>query len=252
MTMTWGASEIDPRLDLSFLAYVVDNWKDAEKLFGPGGPMVDVNNDIFKDNNVVLLGVIPTDFGSVAIRKGIGRVPVNFPEDCKGIKVRVPPIPIGIQRFETWGFSPVPMPFAELYTALQLGTVDARAFGPPVEIWQMRDVIETYILTRDYFEIAFWLANKKWWEKLSKDEQNAIRTAAEDATKWSWQEAQRAGQGYIDKVKEYGIKVVELTPAQLKKAKDMLYEKEWPWAEKKLGKDLVDKVRAAQKAAGIR
>ncbi|WP_028301389.1 TRAP transporter large permease subunit [Oceanospirillum beijerinckii] len=64
---------------------------------------------------------LSTGFGSVAIRKGVGEVPTNFPEDAKGIKMRVPPVPIGIERFKNWGFTAVPMPFAELYTALQLG-----------------------------------------------------------------------------------------------------------------------------------
>ena len=168
-----------------------------------------------------------------------------FPGDAQGIKIRVPPIPIGIKRFEIWGFSPVPIPFAELYTALQLGTVDARSFGPPVEIWQMRDVLETYIWTRDYFEHALWLANKDWWNGLSAQEQKWTQAAVDHATKWAWAEAEQIGQGFIQKIKDYGIEVIELTPEERATAKKLLYEQEWPWMEKRIGTVLVGKVRAA-------
>jgi len=245
MVMTWGASEYDPRLDLTFLAYIVDNWEDGTKIFGPGGTMIPVFDEIVEDMNMKLLGTIPTDFGSIAIRKGVGKVPTKFPDDAKGIKIRVPPIPIGIKRFEAWGFSAVPIPYAELYTALQLGTVDARAFGPPVEIWEMRDVLETYILTRDYFEFAFWLVNADWWATLSAEDQALIQEAVDYALEWAWAEAPRLGLEWIQKVKDYGIKVVELTPEELAQAKRLCYENEWPWMEEQVGKALMDKVKAA-------
>ena len=243
MSMTYGASEIDGRLDLSFLAFIVDTWAGAHKVFGPGGEMAKVFSDIYKERGMELIGIVPADFGGIAIRKGVGKVPTKFPADAKGIKMRVPPIPIGVKRFEAWGFSPVPMPFAELYTALQLGTVDARSFGPPVEIWQMRDVIETYIWTRDYFEYGFWLANKKWWDKRSAEEQKAIRAAADVALQYSWQEGEAISKGFLEKVKGAGIKVVELNAEELAAAKKIVYATEWPFMEGKVGKPLIDRLR---------
>ena len=245
MSMTWLASDFDKRLDIAYLAYVVDNWKDGTRIYGPGGPMIKVYDELLDPLNVKLLATLPTDFGSIAIRKGVDKRPAMFPGDAKGIKIRVPPIAIGVKRFEAWGFSPVPIPYAELYTALQLGTVDARSFGPPVEIWQMRDVLEAYILTRDYFEHAFWMVNKGWWEGLSADEQKWIQTAADQAAAKAWQDAEALGQSFIKKVKDYGIEVIELTPEQRAAAKKLVYEQEWPWMEQQVGKDLMDKIRAA-------
>lgn len=243
MTITYGASEFDGRLDLTWLGYVVDNWKSAHKVYGPGGPMIDVYNEIFSELDLVALGTIPTGFGSITISKGVGKIPTRFPEDAKGIKMRVIPSPLAIKRFQNWGFSAVPMPYSELYTALQLGTVDGRAFGPAVEIYQMRDVLESYILTRDYFEHAFWLVNKQWWEGLEVSERNKMQAAVDETLKWVWQEAESIDDGFLDKVREAGIEVIELSDEDLAQAKRILYENEWPYMEQKVGSDIMKLVR---------
>ncbi len=249
MTITYGASEFDGRLDLTWLGYVVDDWESARKVYGPGGPMLDVYNKIFAEMDLVALGTIPTGFGSITIRKGVDKIPTSFPEDAKGIKMRVIPSPLAIERFKNWGFSAVPMPYSELYTALQLGTVDGRAFGPAVEIYQMRDVLEAYILTRDYFEHAFWLVNKDWWEDLPAAEREKMQTAANETLKWAWQEAEALDNGFLDKVRDAGIQVIELSDEDRAKAKAILYAKEWPYMEKKVGSDIMKMMR---EIAGIK
>lgn len=243
MTMTYGASEFDGRLDLTWLGYVVDSWAKAREVYGPNGPMLDVYNKILAENDLVSLGIIPAGFGSITIRKGVGKIPTRFPEDAAGIKMRVVPTPLAVERFKNWGFSAVPMPFAELYTGLQLGTVDGRAFGPAVEIWQMRDVLESYILTRDYFEHAFWLVNKDWWENLPAAEREKIQAAANETLTWAWQEAETIDNSYLEKVRDYGIKIVELNDEELKQAKDTLYAKEWPYMEKIVGSEIMGMMR---------
>lgn len=247
MTMTYGASEFDGRLDLTWLGYVVDNWDSAREAYGPKGPMLEVYNKILADMDMVALGVIPAGFGSITIRKGVGKVPTNFPEDAKGIKMRVVPTPLAVERFKNWGFSAVPMPFAELYTGLQLGTVDGRAFGPAVEIWQMRDVLETYILTRDYFEHAFWLVNRDWWESLPDEERAKIQAAADETLAWAWQESEAIDNQYLEKVRDYGIEVVELNDQELAKAKQALYASEWPFMEKVVGPEIMQMMRGIAK-----
>ncbi|MGB1239287.1 MAG: TRAP transporter substrate-binding protein DctP [Pseudomonadales bacterium] len=247
MTMSFGASEFEPKLDLSWLGYVVDNWDDARKVYGPDGQMIEVYNEILDKLDLRLLGTIPTGFGSVAIRKGIGKQPTNFPADAKGIKMRVPPVPIAIERFKNWGFTAVPMPYAELYTALQLGTVDGRSFGPSVEIWQMRDVLESYVLTKDYFEHAFWVVNKSWFEDLAKDEQQKLLAAANVTMGQVWDKAQAIDEGFLADVKSAGIQVVELSPEELATAKAVIYEKEWPYMEKIMGKEIMDMMKKIAK-----
>ena len=59
-----------------------------------------------------------------------------------------------------------------------------------------------------------------------------------------WAEAQSIDEGFLAKVQENGINVVELSPAELEKAKSIIYEKEWPFMEEIVGTEIMNKMRA--------
>ncbi|MES0828132.1 TRAP transporter substrate-binding protein DctP [Ruegeria sp. SCP11] len=248
MTMTFAATEFDPRLNIFAAGYIVDSWEQARELYGPGGALIPVYDEILADLDMKLVGVLPVDFGGYAIRKGVGEVPLNLPEEGNGIKVRVPGLEIAIKRYELLGFSPVPMPFSELYTALQLGTVDGRTFGPPPEIWQMRDVLEAYVYSKDYFEHAYWLVNKSWWDGLSDEDRSEIQGAVDTAVGWAWDEAQNISDKTLEDIRGAGIDVVEFSPEQLEAVKKIVYEQEWPFLEEIVGPETT---AALKSAAGI-
>lgn len=245
MTLAGPATDLDARLNVSYLAYIADDWESARRLYGPGGSLVEALDKVASDLNLKLLGMIPGGFGGIAIRKGEDRRPVDFPEDARGFKMRVPPFEIGVRRFEAWGFSAVPIPYSELFTALQLGTVDGRSFGPPTEIIEMRDAISAYIRTKDYFDTAFWVVNKDWWNGLTDQQRSWIESSAQSAIEASWEAGMTEESDDLQRLRDYNIEVIELTPEQLEKAKKIVYETEWPWMETVIGKDLMTSVRAA-------
>jgi TRAP-type C4-dicarboxylate transport system substrate-binding protein len=243
MTLTWASSDFDQRLDLIYLGYIVSNWEEAKKLYGPGAGMLDVYNDMLHDLGIHAVGIIPTDFGSVVIRKGVGKLPMSFPAEPAGMKIRVPGLSIAVDRFNAFGFAAVPIPLAEVHTALQLGTVDARSFSTAVETYTLRDVLEANILTNDYFEVAFWLVNKEWWDGLPDDVRAALQAAADNTIGWSWTEAKSKSDEFLQKARDAGINVVELSDEQMSAAKQIVYENEWPAMEAVVGKDIMDKIR---------
>lgn len=245
MTLTGPATDVDARLNIGYLAYIFDDWDTARELYGPGGPMFEIVANVLDDLNLKLFGMIPGGFGGIAVRQGVDRRPTSFPEDGAGFKMRVPPFEIGVRRFDAWGFSPVPIPYSELYTALQLGTVDGRSFGPPTEIIEMQDAISAYIRTRDYFDTSIWVANKDWWNGLTDEQRGWIEAAADEALTSAWEEGQRKEGEDLERLTEYGIDVIELTPEELEKAKAIVFETEWPWMETIVGEDLMNSVRAA-------
>jgi TRAP-type C4-dicarboxylate transport system substrate-binding protein len=248
MTLTGPATDMEAKLNIGYLAYVVDDWDSARELYGPGGSMIEIMGEVLDDLNLELIGMIPGGFGGIAVRQGVDRRPTSFPEDGAGFKMRVPPFEIGVKRFEAWGFSPMPIPYSELYTAMQLGTVDGRSFGPPTEIIEMRDAISAYIRTRDYFDTSIWVANKDWLAGLPDEQRGWIDQAADTALAAAWEEGERKEQEDLERIKEYGIEVIELTPEELEKAKTIVYETEWPWMSTIVGEELMADVR---KAAGL-
>ena len=57
--------------------------------------------------------------------------PIYKPEDLKGLKIRVQPSPTAMHLVSALGGSPTPIPWGELYTALQQGVVDGAENNPP-------------------------------------------------------------------------------------------------------------------------
>ncbi|HKM70427.1 MAG TPA: TRAP transporter substrate-binding protein DctP [Stellaceae bacterium] len=47
--------------------------------------------------------------------------PINTPDDLKGVKIRLPVVPLFIALFQHLGASPTPINFGEVYSALQTG-----------------------------------------------------------------------------------------------------------------------------------
>lgn len=238
MTMTWANSELDPRLDIANLGYVADSWSSARQLYGPGSKMETLFNDIYSDLGMVLLGTVPTDFTGFVVRKGL-KVPLDVPLDSKGFKMRVPNFPMAINRYQALGFSVVPMAFSEVHMALQTGGIDGRSYSPPSEVLMFADVLEAYVYTRESFETTFWLANKKWFNNLTSEEQVWVKTSASLATNWAWDNAEKDSGGWFDKIRAAGVDVVELTPKQLEEYKRRVISAEWPVMEKLLGKEVM-------------
>lgn len=247
MTMSWNHSELDPRWDASILGYVADDWGTGRQVYGPGSVMAGVYNGIMNDIGMELLGTIPTDFTGFVVRKGVD-VPTNFPDDAKGFKMRVPGQPMAIERYKATGFSPVPMPFSEVHTALQTGAIDGRAYSPPSEVLMFKDVISTYVFTRENFEHTFWNANKRWFDSLTEEQQGWIKTAADEATTWAWENAEAESPKWFDEIRAAGIEVVELNAEQLETYKSLIVAAEYPYMEGVIGTEVMAKIKVA---AGI-
>jgi len=100
-------------------------------------------------------------------------------DDLKGMKIRVPEAPVMIEGVRSLGAVPVTVPWGEVYTALQLGTVDGGAISPPntyfMKFYEVAQKMSLYPL----FPMShILLASPDKWKKLSPKNQQIIRAAA--------------------------------------------------------------------------
>ncbi|RCK46516.1 hypothetical protein TH25_16820 [Thalassospira profundimaris] len=84
------------------------------------GPVADEVYKATKDSGFVGL----TFFDSGARSFYTVKTPINKPEDLSGLKIRVLNSNSSIRMVEMMGGTPTPMPYAEIYTALQMGVID--------------------------------------------------------------------------------------------------------------------------------
>jgi tripartite ATP-independent transporter DctP family solute receptor len=105
--------------------------------------------------------------------------PIVRPEDLKGIKLRVPGGVWRVKMFQAYGANPSPMPFSEVYSALQSGVMDAQE-NPFSQIFSARfqEVQKFLSLTGHVYTPAFLIVSEDFWKKLPKDVQDTISKIA--------------------------------------------------------------------------
>ncbi len=160
-------------LDFPFL---FSNARQADSMVdGPLGKML---NTRLNDKGIVVLGYFDLGFRNVtnskrAITKG---------EDLEGLKLRVIPNPVFVETFKTFKANPVPMPFAELYGALENKAVDGQENPYAVILSNKFYEVNKYVSeTNHVYATNPIQISKRFWEKLSTTEQKLLQDAATEA-----------------------------------------------------------------------
>ncbi|HVX99189.1 MAG TPA: TRAP transporter substrate-binding protein DctP [Pseudorhodoplanes sp.] len=158
---------------------------------------------------------------------------INTPADMAGIKLRMPPGEFWQFLGESIGANPTPVAYAELYTALQTGTVDGQD-NPLVAARTMKfyEVTSQFVLTSHVLGYDVLTVSKKAWASLSAAQQAKFRAEADKAFDANAAKYDQQQQEAIDFFKKEGKQVY--TPdqnafrafAQKKYAEK--YGKDWP------------------------
>jgi hypothetical protein len=116
------------------------------------------------------------------------------PADLAGIKLRMPPGEFWQFLGESIGANPTPVAYAELYTALQSGTVDGQD-NPLVAARTMKfyEVTSQFVLTSHVIGYDMLAVSKKAWTSLKPAQQTKFKAQAErifdtNAAKYDLQE----------------------------------------------------------------
>jgi tripartite ATP-independent transporter DctP family solute receptor len=92
---------------------------------------------------------------------------IRTPDDLKGLKLRVPEIPILFNAFKGLGAEPVAMNFGEVYTALQSGTIEGQENPLPTIVgFSLQEVQKFVSLTEHVRAPEFIYVNARWWTGL--------------------------------------------------------------------------------------
>jgi len=123
-----------------------------------------------------------------------GKKPIQKVDDIAGLKVRVTETPLQIDFQTALGANPVPLPFVEVYTALEQHTVDGgnQTF---INLQQSKfyEVQKYVTVTNHMYNPQILLMSKKVYDKLSPDEKTALNEAAIEARDYQRQLSQKYG-----------------------------------------------------------
>ena len=165
------------------------------------------------------------------------RKPVKSPADLKGIKVRV----YGTAQTEfarALGMEPVSIAFAETYTALERGTVDAAFTGTYPGFALKFFEVTKYLVDVNHGPVAgAMVVSKKTWDRLSPDHRALLTTLGEEFSQRGWEIGRRTTQEGIDKNREKGMELIPASPAMAAATKDVVAKVVLPSWLKRAGPD---------------
>ena len=167
--------------------------------------------------------------------------PVRTPEDLAGLKIRTMENPIHLRAFEALGAAPTPMSFAELFTALQQGVVDAQE-NPAVVIVVSRlaEVQDHLTLSGHVYSPAIILVSQSLWDSLSEEERGWFEEAARASVEVTRNRVTELEETGVDQLREAGMEVVtEIDRAAFEEEVQPVYDA----YTQEFGDEMVERIR---------
>ncbi|MEW6661445.1 MAG: TRAP transporter substrate-binding protein [Bacillota bacterium] len=169
-------------------------------------------------------------------------------EDLKGLKIRVMQNPIHIDVFKGWGVIPTPMPFSEVFTALEQKVVDGQENPIPlIYTSSFHEVNKFLSLTGHVYSPFVIMYSKAIFDKFTPAEQEMIRKAAKEMALYQREVNRKQAADFLEKIRQAGKNVItEIEPAELQRFIDSARAM-YPNFESKMDKAILDKVMAELK-----
>ena len=147
--------------------------------------------------------------------------PIAKADDVAGLKIRVIQSPIYIDLFTALGANATPMPFPELYPALDQKAVDGQENPNTVILSSKFAEVQKHITqTRHIYNPQALIIGKKTWDSMSAEEKKLITDAAAEATTFQRQASRGAADSALDALKKAGMTVTELPPAEMARLRE--------------------------------
>lgn len=160
--------------------------------------------------------------------------PVKSPEDLKGLKIRVIQNAVNIELMKAFGASATPMPYGEVFSALQTGVIDGAENNPPSYLTANHyQAVKNYVLDSHQRVPEVLMVSRVAWDKMSDEDKKIIQEAAKETVKYQIEVWNKFEKEALNKLIQNGVVVTEV--------KDMK-----PWQE--AAKPAIDKLGGEFKA----
>jgi tripartite ATP-independent transporter DctP family solute receptor len=141
--------------------------------------------------------------------------PVQKLEDFDGIKLRVMQNNVYLDSFKTLGANAVPMPFSELFGALETKTVDGQENPYNTILSSKFFEVQKYLsITNHVYSPWIVTVSKKWWDQLSKDEQKVLMDAALASRDFERKDTREEAGRALAELKAKGMQINELPASE--------------------------------------
>ena len=138
------------------------------------------------------------------------RRPVNKAEDIKGLKLRTTPNQAHIKAFQLLGAAPQPMPFSEVFSALETKAIDGHENPPTLMAsTKMYEVQKHLSLTNHAYTALIVVMNKAKFESLKPEFQQILLQEAANAAVFQRDLNARSEASALAELRKHGMQIVE-------------------------------------------
>jgi tripartite ATP-independent transporter DctP family solute receptor len=135
--------------------------------------------------------------------------PIVKPEDMKGLKIRVPDAPAYLAFPKALGANPTPIAFAEVYLALQNGTVEAQENPlPTIEAKKFYEVQKNISLTGHIVDALLTVVSGPLWNKLNDADKKIFAEVMHEAADKASRDIIASEARLVDEFKKRGNNVI--------------------------------------------
>jgi len=170
--------------------------------------------------------------------------PIAKLEDFEGIKLRVMPNPVFLETFRLMGANAVPLPFSELFTALETKAVDGQENPYNTILSSKFYEVQKYLtVTNHVYSPWILTASKRWWDGLSQTEKDILLEAAKKSRDFERQDTRAEASKALAQLKANGMQVNEISAEETQRMR----EKAQPAIQQvigSVGQELFDQVQA--------
>ena len=141
------------------------------------------------------------------------RKPIRQPADFDGVKMRVMTSPLLLAAYEAYGASPTPLPYAEVYSALQLNMIDGQV-NPIFAIQEMSfyEVTDYLIFPGHAGFITSAIMSRKFFDRLPEADQEMLRETIGELQDYIFEAQREFNRERLDIIKKRkpGIEILRL------------------------------------------
>jgi len=181
------------------------------------GPVGRKLMDKLPEKGLIGLGFMEQGYRSISNSKR----PITRLEDIQGLKIRTIQNPLYLDMLNALGANAVPMPFPELYTALEQKAVDGQE-NPyaTVEASKFYEVQKYFSNTRHIYNSQMMMVSKKFWDQLSADEKKILQDSSNEASAYQRKVAREMSEKSRQALIKAGMQINDLSPQELQRMRD--------------------------------
>ena len=194
-------------------------------------------------------GIVMLGFGDQGFRVLSSNKAINKIEDFKGLRLRTMENKYHVQYWQSLGANPTPLPFSELYLALQQGTVTGQENPYEVIVATKLYEVQKYVIdTNHLFHTITIIMSKNIYDQLTPEEQKLVRDAAREVIIWGREQADKRHADRVAILKKNNVQIIKLDEkllGEMQAKSKPVYDN----ISKAVGADLVKKLQDAVKEA---